>query len=59
MFSYPELLFILIVMALPMPIAFHYAHSGLGFLLNYVIGMVAGLVVWLAIIFLIVWPKFK
>jgi hypothetical protein len=22
-------------MVLPMPIAFHYAHSGLGFLLNY------------------------
>jgi len=58
MFSYPELLFILIVMVLPMPIAFHLGHSTLGFVAAYVAGMAAGFVVWLVTIFLIV-KKFK
>ena len=59
MFSYPELLFILLVMVLPMPVAFFLSATGGGFLVRYLIGMAAGFVVWLRIIFLIVWPKFR
>ena len=59
MFSYPELLFILLVMLLPLPVAFFLSASLGGFLVRYLIGMAAGLVVWLGTIFLIVWPKFR
>ena len=59
MFRHPELLFILIVMVLPIPVAVYFAHGWLDFLLKDLLGMAAGLIVWLGIIFLVVWPKFK
>ena len=58
MSSYPELLFILLVMLLPLPIAFFLSSSLAGFLVRCLIGMATGFVIWLGFIYLIVWPKF-
>lgn len=58
-FSYPELLFILLVNIVPIPVAFFWSHSASGFLLKLVISMAGGFVVWLLVILLVVWPKFR
>ena len=58
MFSYPELLFVLLVMLLPMLGAFVLSASLGGWLVKYLIGAAAGIMVWLAVILLIVRPKF-
>ena len=59
LFNYPELLFILLVIVLPFPAAFLWSHGGLGFLARLLSGMAAGLLIWLLVIFLIVWPRFR
>ena len=59
MFSYPELLFILLVNIAPVPVAFFWSASGPGFLVKLVIAMAGGFVLWLLVILLIVWPRFR
>ena len=59
MFNHPELLFILLVNVLPLPVAFFWSNSGLGFLARLLAAMVAGFVIWLLVIVLIVWPQFR
>jgi len=59
MFSYPELVFVLLVMLLPMLGAFVLSASLGGWLVRYLIGAAAGFVIWFAVILLIVRPKFR
>lgn len=58
MFSYPELLFILLVNIAPVPVAFFWSHTPSGFLVKLLISMAGGFGVWLLVILLIVWPRF-
>ncbi len=59
MFNHPELLFILLVAVLPLPVAFLWSTSGLGFLARLLAAMAAGLLIWLLVIVLIVWPRYR
>ena len=56
---YPELLFIVLVMIAPFPFAILWNSTSLGFFARLLLGMAAGLAVWLAVIFLIVWPRYR
>ena len=58
-YSYPELLFILLVNILPLPVAFFWARTANGFLVKLLISMVGGFVIWLVIVLLVVWPRFR
>ena len=64
MYAYPELLFILLVNVLPIPAALVWAskaHSLTlgGFLWCLPCCTGAGVVLWLLVIFLIVWPRYR
>ena len=57
--KYPELLFIALVVFAPFPVAFLWSNSSLSFLLRLFLGATAGLVIWLVVIVLIVWPRYR
>ena len=64
MFSYPELLFIALVNIAPLAIAAVWTYewhccNPWGFLGRWVFSMLVGFGLWLAIILLIVWPRFR
>ena len=58
-FRHPELLFIGLVVIVPVAFAFLWQNSPVGFLLRMLFGLAAGLAIWLAIIFLIVRPRYR
>jgi uncharacterized protein (DUF433 family) len=57
-FRHPELLFVALVIIAPLPAAILW-NSTLGFLSQVVLGMAAGLVIWMAIIIFVVWPRYR
>jgi len=58
-FKYPELLFVALVVLAPLAMAFLWRSSTASFFLRLALGLVAGLAVWLLIIFLIVRPRYR
>lgn len=58
-YHYPELLFILLVNVAPLPVAFLWSRSALGFLGRLLECVGIGFAVWLIVILLIVWPQFR
>ena len=63
-YSYPELLFLELVSVLPVLVAAVWTFtwhccSAWGFVGKWLACMAAGLVIWLAVIVLIVWPRFR
>jgi hypothetical protein len=58
-FNYPELLFIALVIVAPIPIALLTSGSSHGFLVRLLSAMVGGFIVWLIVILLIVWPRYR
>jgi hypothetical protein len=58
-FKYPELLFIAFVLLAPVAVTFLWRSSTVGFLLRLLEGMSGGFAIWLAIIFLIVKPRYR
>jgi len=58
-YSYPELLFIVLVNIVPPIAAAVTSHGFTDFLIRLVLGCAAGFVAWLIVIVLIVWPRFR
>jgi hypothetical protein len=57
--KYPELLFIGLVIAAPVPAAFLWSGSSLNFLVRLLLAAAAGFAVWMVIIVLIVRPRYR
>lgn len=59
MFNYPELLLIALFVIVPPLFGLLWHSSTIGLLLRMLLGLPAAFLIWLAIIFLFVWPRYR
>ena len=59
MFNHPELLLIALLVVMPPLFGFLWKSTTIGLLLRMLLGLPAAFVIWLVIIFVFVWPRYR